>query len=225
MLLDLLLPEGLVWMSFDEFVEWCDHHEGFIVGISTLLYVLFTVVVIVQTKRAARDSRLAIKEMQASREAEFRPQVFFDLTFNYNQGTVFANIENKGRMTAHDISFKFSESVSLIDVSHDDNGNRKEKEIALAEARWLKNLNSLIPGRSFKIFLGVTGSFLKLNRGKRQLGFVEYRDPTGKNLYREPIDIEVEDYVEMAQLRESDMQDLIRSIKDIERALQQIARR
>lgn len=199
-------------------MEWLNQNQGLLSLAATFIYLLTTVLIIRQSNRANTTARETVEEMRRARESQDRPYVVFDITYEPETSSVFAEIRNLGKTAAFDLRLNLTEDIQVSPFA-------REEPQPLSAQPWAKGLEMLVPGRAHRLFIGVAPNFFQVNKGRRLVGAVEYRGVAPDRSYREPLALEIDDLGQMVVGIPVGPREVVSALENIRRALEEAGRR
>lgn len=157
-------------------------------------------------------TRSMIGELQALREAEFRPFLTMDFIVTYGKPWIHLIVKNLGKEMATNVRVELE--PQLLDWK----GRSLQDSSELQKA-----LRFMPPGKDVRFFIGVAGDYFGQQKPMAFHADIWYSNPSGTQEYHEEAELDLSNYEEFASLTTKDMNQLTEKLEDLTNSLGRIA--
>lgn len=177
-------------------IEWLNNNEGASLAILTFVYTVATILILLANRKS-------VKEMERTREAEYRPYVVVYMDYQPN-GAVQLIVKNVGRKMAYSVRISTDKDIQF------------PKEKPLSESRLMKEgIPNLPPGHPITFLLGVAWDLQDENKNVPSYkARVTYSDERGKT-YEEDYILDINYFNGSTQLMLKGLHDLVKEVEKI----------
>lgn len=177
----------------------------------TLFTGLGTILLLILNYRANRISEKSVQELIQSREEEFRPYVFFDITFEERE--MHFLVKNEGKAAAYNIHVLLDHDWKIW------NSLITDKEYTFKDMGIAEEITMLAPGEEYCEWVDMSSRFFQNNEERKVRGKVQYEDEQGRPFVF-PIEIELTPYEERVFMVRKDFDDLVRAVKQLRQEME-----